>query len=248
MSEGKGVVNWKERMAARVQEVKEDETPAVVSLKLASGIMSIMDQPVPNNQFEGVILKVGTERSYYARDYDPDDRSPPDCYSQILGNDDTFNPTTVPASNVPEPISDTCAECPMSKMGSASRGKGPACKTRRRLVVAPASVVDNPDSLGKQLLLVNVPPTSGKAFSQYVNKLAANGVPPEAAITKLKYGPDKKVMFSMSFDHVDNITDDAALMAIFSRADEFSGLITSGYNYEEEEEAPAPTGKGSKKY
>lgn len=235
MSKSKEVVNWKEQMAARVQTVKDEEQPAVVQLSLASGMMSIMEQAVPNNELPGVILAMGVERSWYNRPYDPDDKSPPDCYSQKLGNDDTFNPSMIPADNVPEPPSASCADCAYSKMGSADKGKGPACKTRRRLVVAPASIVGNPDTIGNQLLLVNVPPTSGGNFSKYLNKIAANGLPPEAVVTKFKYGPDRKTMFAMHFEAEAPIEDDDTLAAIFGRASEFAPLITSGYNYEDVE-------------
>lgn len=228
-----------------MQEVKEEEQPAVVQLSLASGIMSIMEQQVPNNEIEVVILGVGTERALYDRPFDPDDKAPPDCYAQKLGNDDTFNPTMIPAENVPEPRSDTCANCDLSKMGSADRGKGPACKTRRRMVVAPASVVDNPGALGKQLLLVNVPPTSGRNYSNYVNKIASQGLPPEGVITKISYKPSKKVMFEMHFDPVQPIENEEALAAIFTRAHEFTPLIVGGYSYEQPE---GEEGSGSKKY
>lgn len=247
MSEGKEVVNWKERIAARAQEVKEEEQAAVTMLSLASGIMSLGETQVPNNELTGVILAIGTERTWYNRSYDPDDKSPPNCYSQKIGNDDPFNPTMIPAANVPEPPAENCADCPYSKMGSAIVGKGPGCKTRRRLLLAPASVVNDPSKLGKQLVIINVPPTSGKNFSSYVAKLSGSGVPPEAAITRIKYGPDKKTMFAMHFEPVAPIENDEALSAIFSRIDEFPHFILGGYNYEEQEE-PAPETKGKKKY
>lgn len=240
---GKEVVDWKAKMAARVQEVKDDEQPAVVQMSLAGGMMSILDQPLPNNEVDGVILLTGVERSWYDRPYDPSDKSPPDCYSQKLGTDDAFNPTMVPADNVPEPPAKTCAECPNSKMGSAPNGRGPACKTRRRMVVAPAGVVDRPDTLGKQIMLVNVPPTSATNYSKYVNQLAASGVPPEAVVTKIKYQPSKKTLHEMVFSPVDQIKSDDALSAIFGKAASFANLITAGYSYDEESQAP-----GSKKF
>lgn len=249
MANGKELATWKEQMAARVQEVQEEEQPALSVLSLSSGMMQIGDAVVPNNKMDVVILAMGTERTFYDRPYDPDDKSPPECYSQKIGNDDTFNPTMVPADNVPEPVSDSCMSCPKSKMGSADAGRGPACKTRRKLICAPASVVGNAEALGKQLLIVNVPPTSGKALTQYVQGLVGQGLPPEAAITTISYGPDKKTMFAMKFDGVSPIQDDATLGAIFNRIEEFKPMVIQPYNYEfeEEEEAPAPK-KGRKKY
>jgi hypothetical protein len=241
------VVNWKEKMAARVQQVQGDETPAMSNLSLASGIMQIGDMAVPNNKMEVVILAIGTERTWYDRPYDPDDKSPPNCYSQKIGNDDPFNPTMIPADNVPEPPNEFCHGCYYSQMGTAISGKGPGCKTRRKLVVAPASIVGHPESLGKQLLLVSVPPTSGKALSNYVMGLASHGIPPEAAVTEIHYGPDKSTMFAMDFNPVSNIEDDATLAAIFSRQEEFNKLIIQPYNYDAGEE-PTPTGNKKRKH
>ena len=242
------VVDWKAKMAASVVAHQEAEQASVSTISLASGTMTLMDQQVPNNTLDAIIVASGVERTLYLRDYDPDDKSPPDCYAQKIGNDDVFRPDMIPAANVPEPMAATCAVCQYSKLGSASRGKGPACKTRRRLVLAPASVVGHPDKLGKQLVLLNVPPTSGQNYTGYLNKLLSTGLPPEAVVTKIKYGPSKKYMFEMGFDLVAPITDDATLSAIFSNTDSFTPLILGGYNYEEEP-APAPEpAKKSKKY
>jgi len=207
--------------------------------------MTIMDTPVPNNEIECVIVSVGVERTWYDRAYDPDDKSPPECYAQKMGNDDTFNPTMIPATNVPEPPAKSCAECDNSKMGSAKQGKGPACKTRRRIAVIPASHVNDPSKIGTQVVLVSVPPTSGQNFSKHINGLSAQGLPPEAAITKIKYGPSRKVMFEMTFEAVQPIEDEDFLRAIFPRVkgDEWGPLLLAGYSYEEPEEEPANAGK-----
>jgi hypothetical protein len=244
MTETKNLpADWKSHAANRVAEVREEEAPNLATVSLASGIMSIDDMAVPNNNLDVIIVAVGTERTFYNRPYDADDRSPPECYAQKVGNDDTFNPTMEPASNVPEPVSDSCATCPMAKLGSADTGRGPACKTRRKLICAPASVTQNPESLGKSLVMINVPPTSGKAFSQHLIKLAAAGVPPEFAVTNISYGPDKKTMFAMKFDAVENIEDDNVLGTIVGKLPEFEPMLTREYSYEEEEKAPAENKK-----
>jgi len=248
MSDSKEVVGWKDRLAARAQEVKEEEQAPIMTLSLASGMMTLGDTTLPNNELNGVIIASGTERTWYNRPYDPNDKSPPNCYSQKVGNDDTFNPTMVPAENVPNPPAENCADCPYSKMGTARQGKGPACKTRRRLLVAPANIVNEPEKLGKQFVIVSVPPTSGKNFSNYVQKLSGMGIPPEAAVTRIEYIPSKKTMFEMTFEPVAPIENDEVLSAIFSRIEEFPNFLLGGYSYEQdEEEAPATEGK-KKKY
>lgn len=244
MSEGKEVVNWNERLAGMAKEVAEQEQPDIVFLSLAGGMMSLLEQQLPGNKFEGVILTIGTERTWYDRPYDANDKGPPDCYSQIIGYDDTFNPNMVPADNVPHKPATNCADCPNSKLKSAPNGRGAACKTRRTLVMAPASIMEgNPI---KQVLIVKVPPTSGKGFSGFVNGCTAQGLPPQAVVTEIAYVQSKQTLYEMTFKPLKRIEDNAILSEIFTKAASFGPQLTSGFVYEEPEAEPKAGGKKSK--
>lgn len=237
MSESKEVTNWREQAAALAKEVRQEEQPDIVVMSLAGGMMSIMDTPVPNNEIEVVILKAASERTWYDRPFDPEDRSPPDCYAQKMGSDDPWNPTMVPAENVPNPPASTCAECPLSKLKSAPNGKGAACKLRRKIICASVSAASDPDAMARsQLMIINVPPTSGKNFNTYMQKLLSYEPHlPFGAITKISYVSSKKTLHEMKFDMVEQIQDDNILEAAFNRQQNVDGLLLVPYSYEQDE-------------
>jgi len=244
MSEGKEVVNWKERLAGMAKEVAEQEQPSIVYLSLAGGMMTVLDQQIPGDKMECVILAMGTERTLYDRPYDASDKSPPDCYSQKIGFDDTFKPTMTPADNVPQPRAERCEVCEFSKPKSAPNGRGPACKTRRTLVVAPVSIVDGHPI--KQVMIIKVPPTSGKGFSGFVNGCSARGLPPQAMVVEVAYIKSKENLYEMTFKAVRPIEDNAVLTEIFDKASYYDPQLVGGYSYEEAEPETKPTGKKAK--
>ena len=135
---GGALADYKERLGAMAQDVVSEERPSTAVLSLAGGIMTYLDMPIEGNSLDVVVLAAGTERTFYDRPYNPDDRGPPDCYAQTT---EAREGNLIPASNVPEPPAASCAECPYSQWGSAKYppGRGQACKLRRKLVCAPAN-------------------------------------------------------------------------------------------------------------
>ncbi len=76
-------------------------------------------------EFEGVILHQGMAKSYWKKSLDDGGSTgPPDCASV-----DGLTPYSK------EPVSQSCAACPLNKFGSAENGRGKACRDSKRLVV-----------------------------------------------------------------------------------------------------------------
>jgi hypothetical protein len=113
----------------------------------------------------GVILAWRTGRLYWKKALgEGGGRQPPDCISR-----DGFEGVGDPGG--------ACAQCPYARFGSASKGKGQACKQiRQLLLVRPEEVLP---------CLLSVPPTSLKAASQYFMALLARAIPYWGVITTI---------------------------------------------------------------
>jgi len=129
----------------------------------------------------GVIIGFRDVRVYFEGEYDGGG-SPPDCFS-----DDCETGQGMPGG--------PCAECPLSRFGTARNGRGQACSQRRLLFIA------RPESLLP--LVLSLPPTSlANARKYFLNRLAGqqlvyygvvthigletaggNGTPPHAKAT-----------------------------------------------------------------
>jgi hypothetical protein len=111
----------------------------------------------------GVIVGVQNCRAYWAGEFSGGG-DPPDCVSE-----DNVTGVGDPGG--------TCKFCKFAEFGSDSRGKGQACKQIKRLfVLRPSSMLP---------LVVNLPPTSLKAATRYLLRLAGNGLKYQAAVTRI---------------------------------------------------------------
>ena len=244
MSESKEVADWKSALAADAEKVAKEERPGNSVISLKSGIMTYQDQPIPDNKLECVVIATSYARTWFDRPYDPDDVSPPECFANALEQAEL-----IPHINVSQPPSAVCSEkaCEYAVFGSAKQGNGPACKTRRKLMVMPVSGLENPAEA--EMAVIAAPPTSGKNWATYANRIASgSGLPPWAVTTTIVVKPHPKKQFEVTFEAGAPITDEATLAALHGRIAEAEAILLTPYTYEAEapaEEAPA---KKSKKY
>ena len=100
-------------------------------------------------------------RTFFPNGYDPDDSSPPLCFSDN---------GVAPSSRAQEPQSETCAVCPRAEWTSVSELTGkrkPACSKRQKFAVL---VMDDPTMMP---YLLDVPPKSLKVLSRYSAQVAS---------------------------------------------------------------------------
>jgi len=234
MTKKTDVVPWKEQMALDAQKVAKQERPASSFISLKGGILTYQEEPLPDNKLDCVVLAYVFERTMYDRPYDPDDQGPPECFAQAL-TAETLNPH----ENVPSPANPTCHGCPKAEFGTALQGKGPACKTRRKLMVMPSSALA--DGIEEaEIAMIAVPPTSVKNWSNYANKIAnTTGVPPWAVQTLISAAPHPKKMFEVSFALVNPIADEAMLAAIHARIPAAEQVLLVPYSYDKDDETTA---------
>ena len=241
MSETKDVVPWKEQMALDAQRVQKQERPASSFISLKSGVMTYQDEQIKDNVLECMVVAFCTEHVHYDKPYDPDSIEPPRCFAQSL------EPAgMVPHTNVIDPINDVCYKCPLAEFGTAMQGKGPACKTYRKLMIMTSDNLKKETMEDAELAVIRIPPTSVKNWSTYANKIATTvGVPPWAVVTKIIVKPHPKKQFEVTFEHVADIKNDEALSQIHLRIEDADKGLLVPYTYDKEEES---TEENSDKY
>lgn len=233
----KELTSWQSAMAEDAKKVAHNEGSDSSAITIQHGTMMYHDQPIPNNEIEGIVIASTTERCYYDSDYNPDKIESPACFAQSIESRGL-----TPHENVPEPQAEACDACPMAEFGSAKRGKGPACKTYRKIMLLPGAVAAE-EVAKSELAYLKVSPTSVKNWSKYAQALVASaGIPPWAAVTQVKVVPDKKTIHQVTFNGVGPIEDDELLSAIHARIEEAESKLLQPYTYEDEEEE-AESGK-----
>lgn len=254
---GTGLAKWDEQLAKYAQEAAATEANTGAGLKtfsLKSGVLSLDDQAMPNNEMAVIVLDHVLENIYYGADFDVDNPTPPICFA--FGRDETI----APHKNVVERDQqqhDKCAGCPMNEYGTASRGRGKACANKRRLLCIPAGsftkqgefkFIDDVEHYeDAQPAFLKLPTTSTTAWALYVKQLAgALRRPPFAVVTKIKVVPDAKSTFKVQFEAIQELDDEDLMEVLIKRHEEARKLIEQPYNLDAEEQEEKPKGKGAK--
>ena len=213
-----------DELAAAAKGAAAAERPATSRISLKSGVLSYAGQPMPGNKAEVLVLAATYRNTYYAGRYDANNIVNPNCFA--LSDTDAG---MTPHPNVAEPEHPTCEGCPRNEWGSdPNGGRGKACKQTRRLVLMPASAItDKTDDVkSAELAIMDVPVTSVKNYSAFVNTLAATvGVPPYAAVCEVSVVPDAKTQFKVKFQPMRTLPTVEHLRAVQSRLE---GAIALG--------------------
>lgn len=128
-----------------------------------------------------VIVGFTNVNTYFEGAYDPNQHQRPVCFA--INN---FLDKLAPHPKSEKPQHTDCATCPHNQFGS--RGKGKACRNRARLAfVAPKDA--NSDT---QILLLDMPPTSLKAWGSYVETLReGHGQAVMQVVTEIAFHPNE---------------------------------------------------------
>lgn len=223
----KELAEWKSALAADAKKVAHNEGSDSSGITIQHGTMMYHEQPIPNNELEVIVVASTAENCYYEGAYDPDVISSPSCFAQSVDPKDM-----APHSNVESPIHDNCQECPYNQFGS--KGKGKMCKNYRKLIMIPGNTQAE-DVASAELAYLKVSPTSVNNWKKYVQQLVASaGIPPWAAVTKIKVVPDKKTIHQVTFQGIGPLEDEALLSAIHGRIQEAEDKLLQPYTYDDE--------------
>lgn len=142
-------------------------------------------------------------REYYSKAYDPDSKPTlPDCWSNFGDK---------PDPKAPRPQGKSCESCKQNIVGSGNKGKGRACRYKRRLAVIatgdPSGDVYQMSFAATSLFGDGA--DSAYPFEGYVNYLEANGEFTDTVVTRVMYDDDADTM-KFKFAPVRHLTEEEA--------------------------------------
>ena len=234
--------SWASRLAAEAKDVAAKERPSVSKLSLRAGMLSLGGQPIKGNVLPVIVMVAAHRNTYYDKPFDPNNLANPVCFALSLSGDDMEAHDNVPDENVPGDDAEKprdamrprgCEGCAMHAWGSDPKGgRGKACKETRRIIVLPADAATSAEAVAAaEMAVVDIPVTSGKNYSNFVNALAATAnVPPWAAITQLSTQPDAKTQFKVTFTPTEVIQDEAVLEALHAKMEQAQRLALLPYD------------------
>lgn len=239
-------VNWEAEMAKEASAVAKAFRPSVGQISTKSGILSYMDQPLPGNKLNCIVLAAIFENNYFEGKYDPKNPRNPVCYAFGKVSGDGEPPFMAPPEYVVDPQRKAadCAVCPWSKWASdpeSPSGKGKRCKEIYKLALVPAATADT-DVSKTEIAILRVPVTSRKNFELYVNEAASVFRRPTwGMVTQISLAPHMRNQFEMKFSPQEPLPE-ASLPNIYPRIG--GGLDVLMQKYEEntekqEEETPS---------
>jgi len=227
-------------MAAQQQAENELSTIPFISLKGKK--FSIGDDKL-GNTLRVVILADVFDNTWYDRPYDPssDEIFPPACFA--IGSTQS---ELIPDETSPVRQNDTCYGCAKNEFGSATQGKGKACRNGRRILIASIGE-DNRVNFG-DLAIISMSPTALKGFSKYVKSVATvKKLPIWSVITVLSFDEDSAYPVLVAGYH--DILSGADIEKIAQRLPEFVEAVSQPYDvstYEPPENVEAKAAKKSK--
>lgn len=230
--------SWKEKLGKYAEQAQAASKHSAewAFIRTSGGRFTYQDEKMPDT-IQVVIAGVSRSNEHYAGDYDPDALEPPVCFA--VGYDDK---TLAPPADLENKVSEVCKGCPNNEFGSASRGRGKACRNQIRLAVLPVGNELNLETLEKEDgAIVRIPPTSLAHFTKYVKGLEALGHFPQTVVTALTIAPTKN-QFEITFEAVGGVPTEFGDV-ITSRAESAEPALLRLPDLtqdEDEDDAPAP--------
>lgn len=157
----------------RIKEVKENvdavDNFRIPAIKNTSSGLEVMPGEAPMTEVEVVMLHARKANIFYAKTYNKNDVTPPDCFS-VDG--------LKPDASIKSPQHATCKGCPQAQFGTNQMKSGKACRN-----VKPLYLLMSEDAILPRQLTVT--PTSLKAADQYLMNLTERGLNYRKVLTKI---------------------------------------------------------------
>jgi hypothetical protein len=213
-------------------------------ISIKGGVFSFNGENL-GKELDCVILASANMNEYYAGAFDPNVKGvTPGCYALSISGKDM-----APHTGSPDKQHPTCDGCRATKIGTASVGKGRACKQKVRIALLHAEDASNAEAVTEALIAqVNVPAMSVGNFGAFVKVLAGDvnhKMPTYAVLTRITLEPHPTYQIVMKFQPLSGIADAETLLAIQSRArSEAKDLVLAPFQAKKDDEEP---GKKAKK-
>jgi hypothetical protein len=234
------MVVWNKKLAEKAVANAATEILGIGNnFSIKAGQLSYKGVRIPEDKANVIVVASNFNNQFRKGAYDPDNYEAPTCFA--FGDTEK---DLAPHEKSSHPEAKTCAECPNNEFGSASVGKGKACRQARDLILISA---DAEKIESAELGHISIPPTSLKTWKGYVHQL--NNTlkrPVMSVITEIKavvIGTYPGVEFKL----IEKIDDGSILDAIESREEEAMKLLTKPYE-PTEEKPKAKTAKKKRKF
>lgn len=216
------------QFAKEAKDAAAKERPSVSRISLQGGIIQYMGNPVPDNTLDAIVVASVFRNTFYMGAFNPNQIVNPNCYALAEEEDDLK-----PYDNVKEPEHETCEGCPMGEWESAGGGsRAKACKQSRRLVIMPASALEDIEAIKTgELAVLDIPVTSVKNWSNMVNTLSAGTSRPVwSFVISFTTEADPKTQFKLEMTATQQINSEPMLRAIMARRNEALRLALAPYD------------------
>ncbi len=235
-------------------EMQQDATDASANVKvfgeintisIKGGVFSFRGENL-GKELDCVILASCNMNEYYTGAYDPNVKGvTPACYALSQTGKDM-----APHSNAPDKQNPSCDTCWATKIGTATVGKGRACKQKVRLAILHADDATSEEAVGEALIAqINVPAMSVGNFGAYVKVLASevnNKLPTYAVLTRITLEPHPTYQIVMKFSPVSGVVNAATMRAIQQRVrTEAKDLVLAPFQIKKDDD-DAPKTKSKK--
>ena len=257
-STSKAIVSWEAELAAQAEVAATQEASSATGqfFSMKSGVLAWNDSPLPGNEMAVVIVDGILENVFYEGAYDPDVPQGPTCFA--FGRDEKEMAPHIIVSDAGQAQSlEGCASCEHNEFGSATVGKGKACRNTRRLAMIPAGTInartgevelfeEESHFINAAIGFMKLPVTSVKGYASYVKQIAGTlKRPPHGVFTRVSVVPDQKTQFKVTFEAIENCSNDI-MSAVMDRHNEAKSVIDFPYQLDDGEQAPPPK-RGAKK-
>lgn len=181
------LADWEQELVNEAKDEKSQETLGIPRITHRGGEFKIDGKGV-GRSLKLAVVDFIYEKTYYAKPFDPDNPSTPDCYAfarpqpgEKAGDTEArmvAHDASPAKQHLIENGTSPCKGCPHNAFGTANVGRGKRCKDNRRLlVISPnlkpdgTAMVDEGVVAKAQVRQISVPPASLKAWGDYVGSL-----------------------------------------------------------------------------
>lgn len=226
MTESTAVMSVEEQLKARLAtqvKVTGDMAGGSNQISFKGGQIIVDGNIVPGGEMNVIVLGILNERTFYPGAFDPNKIQTPACYS--------YN-GELPHAEAAAPQHTNCRGCEQDKWGSATTGRGKACREAARLAIISADA----DFESAPIYTCRIPISSISTAREFAAKASAAGKLVGQYTVKLIVKPDSKSFFSVTLMAIGPNPIDLSLL--LPRMNEADGVLTRPYPVIEEEAAP----------
>jgi hypothetical protein len=210
----------KSLVTQRAQTLKLPSASSGAFLSWRGGTTKLGDDKLPN-PLPVIVLAASAERVYYAGAFVEGKAAAPECYS--------FDGEK-PHPQAKNKGAADCANCPLNEFGSATNGKGKACKEGARIALLHGDVLKKPEKITEaDIVQARFSVSAAMAWRAFVEaELDGHDLPTWCFGISIKNENDPKTQYKLSFSAT-QITNDKILDLIAARVPAAERLVTTPY-------------------